>query len=59
VALGFAALIVRPLQASACGGVGIVAIYLGMLFWNGNYFRRNRPGHYRPEALPPLLMPGG
>jgi hypothetical protein len=30
-----------------------------MLFLNGNYSRRNRPGHYRPEALPPLLMPGG
>jgi hypothetical protein len=33
---------------------------LGLFLWqSGNYFRRNRPGSYRPDALPKLLVPGG
>jgi hypothetical protein len=28
------------------------------LFWQGgNFFRRNRPGFYSPEALPAELLP--
>jgi hypothetical protein len=26
---------------------------------SGTYFLRNRPGRYRPDALPKELVPGG
>jgi hypothetical protein len=55
--LGFAALIARGVQAGAWAGAGIVAVFFALFLWNGNYFRRNRPGHYRPDALPPMLVP--
>jgi hypothetical protein len=29
------------------------------LWQSGNFFRRNRPGLYRPEALPAELLPKG
>jgi len=60
VALGLALLIVRALQADAKGGAAIIGGFLVLFLWqSGNFFRRNRPGHYRPEALPAELMPKG
>jgi hypothetical protein len=60
VALGLAALAVLGLQAHAWGGAGFVAAFLLLFLWQaGNFFRRNRPGLYRPDALPPGLMPAG
>ena len=39
------------------GALFIVA-FLGLFLWHGsNYFRRNRPGVYAPDALPDLLVP--
>lgn len=58
VALALAFLCVRGLQANAWGGTAFVAAFLLIFLWQaGTYFRRNRPGHYRPESLPAELMP--
>ena len=58
LSLGLAALIVRALQQGAMGGAAFVAAFLLLFLWQGgNFFRRNRPGSYSPEALPADLMP--
>ena len=58
--LAMAAMIARGLQASAWAGVAFVAAFLAFfLWWGGNYFRHNRPGHYSADALPTDLMPKG
>jgi hypothetical protein len=58
--LGLAALTVRALMVDAYAGAAFVAAFLGLFLWqSGNYFWRNRPGTYRPEALPKALVPGG
>jgi hypothetical protein len=32
----------------------------GLFVWQStSYFQRNRPGRYRPDALPAQLVPGG
>jgi hypothetical protein len=60
VSLGFAGLIVRSLQAGALGAVAVVAAFLALFLWQGgSFFRRNRPGLYRPDSLPPELMAKG
>ena len=60
VSLGLALLIVRALQADAKGGAAFIGVFLVLFLWQGgNFFRRNRPGLYRPEALPAELMPKG
>jgi hypothetical protein len=60
VALGLALLVVRALQADAKGGAAFIGGFLVLFLWqSGNFFRRNRPGLYRPEALPAELMPKG
>ena len=58
IALALAALCVRSLQAHAWSGAAFVAAFLLFFLWQaGNYFRRNRPGRYRANALPAELMP--
>ncbi len=58
VALGLALLIMRALQADTRGGAAFIGVFLLLLLWQGgNFFRRNRPGLYRPEAPPAELMP--
>ncbi len=60
VALGLAFLIVRALQAHAPAGVAFIAGFLALFLWQGgNFFRRNRPGRYRPDAPPDELLPRG
>jgi hypothetical protein len=60
VALGLALLVVRALQADAKGGAAFIGGFLVLFLWQGgNFFRRNRPGLYHPEALPAELMPNG
>jgi uncharacterized BrkB/YihY/UPF0761 family membrane protein len=57
--LGFAMLIVRALQTAAWAGAGFIAAFLALFLWQlGGYFRRNRPGTYRPDDVPPELLPG-
>ncbi len=58
MSLGFAALIARAVQAKAIGGLVFIAAFLLLFLWQGgNFFRRNRPGLYAPDAPPPELMP--
>lgn len=60
VALGLAWLTVRALQADAKGGAVFIGAFLLLFLWQGgNFFRRNRPGTYRADALPDLLVPKG
>jgi hypothetical protein len=55
-----AALIVRALQERAWTGAALVGGFFALFLWQvGGLFRRNRPGRYRPDALPPHLLPGG
>jgi hypothetical protein len=57
--LGFAALIVRALQVQAWAGAAFVAAFLAVMLWQmGNFFRRNRPGTYRADAVPERVLPG-
>jgi hypothetical protein len=60
VSLGMAVLTVRALQSAAWPAAAIIGGMLCLFLWqSGNYFRRNRPGRYRPDALPEHLVPDG
>lgn len=60
VALALAALVPRALQADAVGAAAFIVAFLALFLWQGgNFFRRNKPGSYRPDALPPELLPKG
>jgi hypothetical protein len=58
VALALAALTLRALQTGAYAGAAVVGGFCVLFIWqSGAYFRRNRPGCYRPEAVPKELVP--
>jgi hypothetical protein len=58
VTFGIVFLIVRALQTDAAAGAAFIAAFLALFLWHGgNFFRRNRPGVYRADALPELLLP--
>lgn len=58
VTLGMLWLVVRALQDGAYGGAIFIAAFIALFVWRGwNFFSRNRPGVYRADALPPLLLP--
>jgi hypothetical protein len=58
--LAMAALTVRAIQIEAWEGAAVVGGLLALFLWQvGGFFRRNRPGTYRPDALPPDLIPRG
>ena len=58
VALLLAAVFVRALEVHALGGAAFIGAFVALFLWQGgNFFRRNRPGTYRPDALPQELMP--
>jgi len=58
--LALAGLIVRALQDSAWGGAAFIAAFLGLFLWQaGTFFRRNRPGLFRPDAVPDSVLPRG
>ncbi|HZL38717.1 MAG TPA: hypothetical protein VFC45_00345 [Pseudolabrys sp.] len=58
--LALAVLVVRALQADTKAGAAFVGVFLLLLLWQGgNFFRRNRPGAYRPETPPAELLPKG
>jgi hypothetical protein len=60
VALLLAGLTARGLQADTWRGAAIVGVFLALFLWQGGkYFRCNRPGSYRPDALPAEVMPKG
>ena len=53
-------LIVRALDTGAYSGAAVVGAFFALFVWqSGTYFWRNRPGHYRPDALPTELVPNG
>lgn len=57
-ALGLAFLIVRALQSNVVSAAVFIAAFLAIFLWQGgNFFRRNRPGVYRPDAPPAELLP--
>jgi len=57
-AFGIAALAVRAIEVGALAGAAFIGAFLALFLWQaGGFFLRNRPGTYRPEILPPLLLP--
>ncbi|HEY6993708.1 MAG TPA: hypothetical protein VH397_08360 [Xanthobacteraceae bacterium] len=58
VSVTLAVLTVYALEAGAHAGAALVGGFLGLFLWqSGGYFRRNRPGRYRPQAPPSALVP--
>jgi hypothetical protein len=59
-AFALAGLTVRAVQFGAWAGGTFTAVFFAIFLWQvGNFFRRNRPIVYRPEAPPAVLLPGG
>jgi hypothetical protein len=53
-----AVLIVRALLVDEHAGAALLGGFLALLLWQtGSFFLRNRPGRYRPDALPQWLVP--
>ena len=60
VAAGLAVLTVHALATGVYSGAALVAAFLALFVWqSGGYFKRNRPGRYRPDAPPKALVPDG
>ena len=58
VSLLLAVLIVRALSLHGFAAAAFVAAFLAFFLWQGGaFFRRNRPGLYRPDALPAEVVP--
>ena len=58
MAVTLAVLVVRALQMHAPLAAVLIGIFLALFVWQaGSFFRRNRPGVYRPDAPPPELLP--
>lgn len=58
VALGLVAVFVSALRTHTLGAAAFIGAFVGLFLWQGvNFLRRNRPGTYRPDALPDDLMP--
>jgi len=58
VLLATAAMVVRAIQTEQWNGAAVVALFFAVFaFQLGNYFRRNRPSRYRPDALPDKVLP--
>jgi hypothetical protein len=58
VVLALAGLAVQQIAAGAWTGAALVGAVLALFLWQvGGYFRRNRPGRYRPQAPPRDLLP--
>jgi hypothetical protein len=56
--LGLAGLIVRALMSGIWSGAAFIAAFLGLFLWQaGNLFGRNRPGTFRPDAVPSQVLP--
>lgn len=60
VALALAATVAHALRTHSIGAAAVIAGFLVLFVWQGtNFFRRNRPGRYSPQALPVELLPKG
>lgn len=59
-ALAIPFMAIRAVHDGALGGAAIVAALLLVFLWQvGTFFWRNRPGPYRPDAVPSLVLPRG
>ena len=48
----------QALLQSQLSGAALVAVFMGLIGWQmGAFFWRNRPGSYRPDALPEIVLP--
>ena len=57
-AIAMAALVVEALGTGAFAGALFVAAFLALFLWqSGDFFRRNRPGTYPPDAPPAAVLP--
>lgn len=57
-ALAMAALAVEAMRAGVLAGALFVVAFLALFLWQmSDFFRRNRPGTYRPDALPADVLP--
>lgn len=55
-----ATLAMRALQTGATGAAAMVGAFLALFLWQaGTFFRRNRPGRYRADAVPEAVLPRG
>jgi hypothetical protein len=60
VLFALAALIVRALMVTSWQAVAFIAAFFGLFAWQlGKFFKLNRPGRYRPDAPPQILLPRG
>jgi hypothetical protein len=58
IAVALAFLAVRALQAGSMGSAALVLAFLAFSLWQiGDFFRRNRPGGYSADAIPPQVLP--
>ena len=56
--LALVGLVVRALQQAAWGGAAFIAAFLAFFLWQaGAFFHRNRPGVFRPDAVPEAVLP--
>jgi hypothetical protein len=56
--LALVGLIMRALQLGEWAAAALIAgLFVVFAYQLGNYFRRNRPGSYRPEAVPANVLP--
>jgi hypothetical protein len=56
--LALAGLVIRALQQAAWGGAAFIAAFLAFFLWQaGTFFRRNRPGVFRSDAVPDAVLP--
>jgi len=58
VMVAMAVVMVHAMQLRQWTGAGIVGLFFAVFAVQlGSYFRRNRPGRYRPEAPPAAVLP--
>lgn len=58
VILAMVGMLVHALQRQQWSGAAIVGVICAVFAIQlGNYFRRNRPGRYRPDAIPDAVLP--
>ena len=56
--LSFVMLMIRAMQSDDWRATAVVGAIFAVFVWQiGNFFIRNRPGFYRPELIPPQVLP--
>ncbi len=59
VVLGLIAVVVRAFELHTLAPAAVIAAFAALFLWQGgNFFVRNWPGHYAPDAPPAWLVPG-